>query len=187
MNGQSERIRFLQGDVKSLFSGDDVKTKSLAERDNGTMTSGNLGVQGKLPTETLELTPGSFDCVTANPPYMTADGGLKGPNDERAAARHEVLCTIGDVASAARRALKQAGHLYMVHRPHRLGDIFEALTEHDLAIKRMRMVHPFADKEANMVLIDAVKGAKSYVHVEKPLVIYREKGVYTEELKALYG
>ena len=187
MNGQSERIRFLQGDVKSLFSGDDVKMKPLAERDNGTMTSGNLGVQGKLPTETLELTPGSFDCVTANPPYMTADGGLKGPSDERAAARHEVLCTIGDVASAARRALKQAGHLYMVHRPHRLGDIFEALTEHDLAIKRMRMVHPFADKEANMVLIDAVKGAKSYVHVEKPLVIYRETGVYTEELKALYG
>ena len=156
MNGQSERIRFLEGDVRRLFRG---------------------GI----------LSPGIYDSVTVNPPYMTADGGLKGPSGERAAARHEVLCTFGDVAEAARRALKQAGHLYLVHRPHRLGDIFEALLKNDLAVKRMRMVHPFAEKEANLLLIDAVKGAKSYLHVEKPLVIYRETGVYTEELKALYG
>ena len=156
MNGQSERIRFLEGDVRRLFRG---------------------GI----------LSPGVYDSVTVNPPYMTADGGLKGPSGERAAARHEVLCTFGDVAEAARRALKQAGHLYLVHRPHRLGDIFEALLKNDLAVKRMRMVHPFAEKEANLLLIDAVKGAKSYLHVEKPLVIYRETGVYTEELKALYG
>jgi tRNA1Val (adenine37-N6)-methyltransferase len=49
------------------------------------------------------------------------------------------------------------------------------------------MVHPFAEKEANMVLIDAAKGGRMYVHVEKPLIIYRETGVYTEEVRALYG
>ena len=162
MNGQSGRIRFLEGDVRNLF-------------------------QGCASPDTPLLRSGSYDSVTVNPPYMTADGGLKGPSGERAAARHEVLCTFGDVACAARQALKQAGHLYLVHRPHRLGDIFEALWKADLAVKRMQMVHPFADREANLVLIDAVKGAKSYVHVEKPLIIYREPGVYTEELKALYG
>jgi tRNA1Val (adenine37-N6)-methyltransferase len=98
-----------------------------------------------------------------------------------------VLCTIDDVAGAASRALKSGGHLYMVHRPHRLGDLMHALEAHNLALKRMRMVHPFADREANLVLSDAAKGGRMYVHVEKPLVIYRQAGVYTEEVKALYG
>ena len=153
MNGQSDRIRFLEGDVRDV-----CRTQS-----------------------------DSYDCVTVNPPYMTGGGGLKGPSRERAIARHEVLCTIDDVAQAAGRALKQRGHLFLVHRPHRLGDIFRALGKNDLAVKRMRMVHPFAGKEANLVLIDAVKGGRSYVHVEKPLFIYQETGVYTEELRALYG
>ena len=129
----------------------------------------------------------SFDIVTVNPPYMTGGGGLTGESADKAIARHEVLCTIDDVAGAASRALKSGGHLYMVHRPHRLGDLMHALEAHNLALKRMRMVHPFADREANLVLIDAAKGGRMYVHVEKPLVIYRQAGVYTEEVKALYG
>ena len=48
-------------------------------------------------------------------------------------------------------------------------------------------MHPFADREANLILIDAVKGGRSYVHVEKPMIIFRREGVYTEELKELYG
>jgi tRNA1Val (adenine37-N6)-methyltransferase len=49
------------------------------------------------------------------------------------------------------------------------------------------MVHPFSDREAMMVLIDAAKGGRTYVRVERPLVIYQEAGVYTEEVRALYG
>jgi tRNA1Val (adenine37-N6)-methyltransferase len=118
---------------------------------------------------------------------MTGGAGLTGENRDLTIARHEVLCNIGDVAGAASRALRFGGHLYLVHRPHRLGDIFHALACNGLGVKRMRMVHPFAEKEANMVLIDAAKGGRMYVHVEKPLIIYRETGVYTEEVRALYG
>lgn len=168
MNAQTERIHFLEGDVRNV-----CRPSAGSEASSGDGTE--------------ILTPESFDCVTVNPPYMAADGGLKGPSTERAIARHEVLCTIDDVAQAARRALKMTGHLYLVHRPHRLGDIFQALSQNDLAVKRMRLVHPFAGKEANLVLIDAVKGGKPYVHVEKPLIVYKEAGVYTEELRALYG
>ena len=39
----------------------------------------------------------------------------------------------------------------------------------------------------SLVLIDAVKGGRSYVHVEAPLIVYREKGVYTQEVREIYG
>ena len=52
--------------------------------------------------------------------------------------------------------------------------------------KRMRLVYPFTDKEANMVLIEAVKDGKPFLKVEKPLVVYKSAGEYTEEVKALY-
>ena len=169
MNGQDGRIRFLEGDIRRVC--------------RGKLAAGPAGQHGEME----ELLPGSFDCVTVNPPYMTGQGGLKGESRDKAIARHEVLCTIDDVAASSADALKSGGHLYMVHRPHRLGDIFQAMERHALAVKGLRMVHPFSDREAMMVLIDAAKGGRTYVRVERPLVIYQEAGVYTEEVRALYG
>ena len=48
--------------------------------------------------------------------------------------------------------------MYMVHRPHRLIEIIAAMKQYKMEPKRMCMVHPFKDKEANMVLIEAVRG-----------------------------
>lgn len=75
----------------------------------------------------------------------------------------------------------------MVHRPHRLIEIITAFTRHKLEPKRMKLVHPFADREANMVLIEAVKGGRSMIKVEKPLIVYREPGVYMDEIYDIYG
>lgn len=181
MNGQSERMEFLAGDIRMIG------------RKPSLLKSGNIGSEDTDPesgvheNRYVDLAPDSFDVVTVNPPYLTEGGGPGGASDDQIIARQEVLCTIDDVAGAAARALKQTGHLYLVHRPHRLGDIFLALNRHYLGVKSLRMVHPFADKEAKLVLIDAVKGGRMYVHIQKPMIIYREAGVYTEELKALYG
>lgn len=75
----------------------------------------------------------------------------------------------------------------MVHRPHRLAEIISALKEYQLEPKRMKLVHPFADKEANMVLIEAVRGGKSMMKVEAPIIVYKEPGVYTDEIYTIYG
>ena len=53
--------------------------------------------------------------------------------------------------------------------------------------KRMRLVYPFLDREPNMVLLQAVRGGNPRLKVEKPLIIYREPGVYTEEVREIYG
>ena len=75
----------------------------------------------------------------------------------------------------------------MVHRPHRLIEIITALKEQKLEPKRMKLVHPFVDREANMVLIEAVRGGKSMIKVEAPIIVYKEPGVYTEQIYTVYG
>lgn len=129
----------------------------------------------------------SFDVVTTNPPYMNDSHGLKNPEQPKAIARHEVLCTLEDVVSEGARVLRPGGRFYMVHRPHRLIEIITKLTKYKLEPKRMKLVHPFIDKEANMVLIEAVRGGKSMLKVEKPLIVYKEQGVYTDEIYDIYG
>lgn len=129
----------------------------------------------------------SFDAVTSNPPYMTAEHGLQNPELPKAIARHEVLCTLEDVVREAAYVLKPQGTFFMVHRPFRLAEIIRTLSAYGLELKRMRMVHPYVDKEPNMVLLEACKGGRPRVTVEPPLIVFREPGVYHEDITGIYG
>ena len=131
--------------------------------------------------------PSTFDVVTTNPPYMIGKHGLTGNNREKAIARHEIYCTLEDIARETASLLKDKGRFYMVHRPFRLVEIFEVLTKYRLEPKRLKLVYPFADKEPNMVLIEALKGGNRRLTIEKPLIVYKEPGVYTDEIYDIYG
>ena len=144
-------------------------------------------VRGDIKEASRLFGKASFDVVTSNPPYMNDNHGLKNPELPKAIARHEVFCTLDDVCREASLLLKSGGRFYMVHRPHRLAEIITALKTYKLEPKRMKLVHPFADKEANMVLIEAVRGGKSMMKVEAPIIVYREPGVYTQEIYDVYG
>ena len=100
-----------------------------------------------------------FKVVTVNPPYMKS--GLYNASDRKSIARHEVLCTLEDVMAAASYLLKSNGRLFMVHRPER--------------------------SSANMVLLEAVKGGGVQLTVEKPLIVYREKQMFSDEIREIYG
>lgn len=129
----------------------------------------------------------SFQVITSNPPYMIGQHGLVNPHGEKAIARHEILCTLEDVVENAAALLVPGGHFYMVHRPFRLAEIMTVLTKYRLEPKRMQLVYPYIDKEPNMVLIEAVRGGKSRMQVEKPLIVYEKPGVYTKEIYEVYG
>lgn len=128
-----------------------------------------------------------FDVVTSNPPYMIGSHGLENPDMPKAIARHEILCTLQDLVRETSYLLKPGGRFYMVHRPFRLAEIFATLMNYRLEPKRMRLVYPYVDKEPNLVLIEAVYGGRSRIKVEKPLVVYKEPGEYTDEIYELYG
>ena len=129
----------------------------------------------------------SFDVITSNPPYMIGEHGLQNPDAPKAIARHEVLCTLEDVVGQAAKLLKPGGHFFLVHRPFRLAEIMTTLVKYKLEPKRMQLVYPYVDKEPNMVLLEAVRGGKSRMTVEKPLIVYKEPGVYMPEIYDIYG
>lgn len=146
-----------------------------------TIVTGDIKEAGSL------FDAASFDVITCNPPYMIGQHGLVNPEDAKAIARHEILCTLEDVIAQAAVLLKPGGNFFMVHRPFRLAEIMVLLHQYKLEPKRMQMVHPFIDKEPNMVLIEANRGGKPRMSVEKPLIIYKEPGVYMPEIYDIYG
>ena len=131
--------------------------------------------------------PVSFDVITTNPPYMIGHHGIANALDTKAIARHEVRCTLDDILRESARLLKPKGRFYMVHRPFRLAEIMTKMVQAGIEPKRMRLVHPFIDKEPNMVLIEGLRGGNSRMTIEPPLVVYKEVGVYNEELLKEYG
>ena len=144
-------------------------------------------VQGDIKEASGIFGASVFDAITCNPPYMIGEHGLQNPDAPKAIARHEVLCTFEDVARETARMLKPGGKFFLVHRPFRLAEIMETLMRYQLEPKRMQLVYPFVDKEPNMVLLEAARGGKSRMTVEKPLIVYREPGVYMPEIYEIYG
>lgn len=143
--------------------------------------------EGDIKDASKTFGASSFHVVTANPPYMTGNHGLTNSDPAKAVARHEILCTLEDVISQAAKLLLPKGRFYMVHRPFRLTEILCLMHQYDLEPKRMKLVHPFLDKEPNMVLIEGLRGGNSRITVEKPLIVYQKPGVYTDEIYDIYG
>lgn len=143
-------------------------------------------IHGDIKEAETLLPLSSFDVVTCNPPYMDAGKGLRNELSAKTIARHEVLCTLEDVIRSASKLTTVGGRFYLVHRPHRLVDIMTLLRTYKMEPKRIRMVHPDIESEANMVLIESVRHGKPFLKMEKPLIIYKEPNTYTDEVKMLY-
>lgn len=127
-----------------------------------------------------------FDTVTCNPPYERAGGGLKNPDNLKAAARHEVFCSLDDVMSQSAAVLKYGGNLCMVHRANRIADVMCCMRKHKIEPKRLRMVGPYMGSEPNLILIEGVKGGGPFVKNEPTLYIYDKNGNYTDEINKIY-
>ncbi|MDD6191586.1 MAG: tRNA1(Val) (adenine(37)-N6)-methyltransferase [Lachnospiraceae bacterium] len=142
---------------------------------------------GDIKDAAKQFGASSFDVVTSNPPYMTKNHGLVNDGDAKTIARHEILCDLEDVIFSTAKLLKPGGRCYFVHRPFRLVEILSLMSQYKIEPKRMQLVYPYVDKEPNMVLIEGLRGGKSRLTVEKPLIVYKEPGVYMPEIYDIYG
>lgn len=128
----------------------------------------------------------SFDMVTCNPPYMKHGSALPNRTDTKLIARHEICCTLDDVIHTAASLLRPGGHFFMVHRPSRLVDIFCTMRLYRLEPKRIRFIHPQAEKAANLVLIEGLEGGGTELKLMPPLSVFHADGTYTEEINRIY-
>ncbi len=133
-------------------------------------------VTGDIKEAAELFRPAFFDVITVNPPYMLARHGLTNSEDAKTIARHEILCSLDDILRESMKLLQDKGRFYMIHRPFRLAEILIKMNAYKIEAKRLRFVHPYIDKEPTMVLIEGVRGARSRVTVEPPVIMYRRDG-----------
>ncbi len=126
------------------------------------------------------------DCVVCNPPFFKVNELTKRNIDPAiAVARHEVKLTLEELVISVSKMLKQGGYFFVIHRPDRISEIIATLEKYHLTVKRMQFVHPYIGSEANHVLIAAMKYGDFGTRLEKPLILYKDKHVYSDELKKL--
>ena len=149
-------------------------------------------IQGDIKLVSKDFPKHSFDSVLTNPPYMINNHGKQNPNDAKLIARHEVLCNLEDIMSAADFLLKPNGKFFMIHKAFRLPEIFNSMINHKIEPKRMQMILPFVDKEANLVLIEGRKNGNPRLQIEKNLIVYEKPdtdkpGTYTKMIEDIYS
>ncbi|ADL11599.1 tRNA1(Val) (adenine(37)-N6)-methyltransferase [Acetohalobium arabaticum] len=130
----------------------------------------------------------SFDVVVSNPPYLPLGQGKVNPDSSIALARHELKVKLEDVVEISSYLVRYKGRVSYIYRVERLDELLEVMNYYNLQPKYMRLIQPEGDKACNLVLVTGIKGANSGLEVDKPLIIYRDNGEYTEEvLKIYYG
>ncbi len=151
------------------------------------------GMEGRIrvhhvPVEQAEdvIAPGSLDVIVCNPPYGVPGTTLLNPEKELSLARHQGETGLTAWYRMAYRLLRGKGRFNMIYPAPRMLEAMTALSKAHLEPKRFRLIYPYADKAANLVLIEAMKDAKPMLHPEPPLIVYEPDGSMTAELKTIY-
>lgn len=147
-----------------------ARSVCLNESD-GCITAGRVKIMCADLRNKNILPCGSVDVITCNPPYKEAGGGIVTNNIQQAVARHEIECTMADVAASAARLLRFGGRLCLIHRPERLAEIFDLLKQNNLEPKRVQMIHPSYNSPPTMVLIEAMLGARPKLVFDSPIFV----------------
>ena len=163
--------------------------KQVAEMSIKSIKMNDLEDEIKIINEDIKnvkLNKNYYDVVVTNPPYKKCGTGINTKNEKQAISRFETTVTLEEWIKVASKLLNSKGSFYMVYRTDRLSEVMQAMKENKLEIKRIRFVHSKENEQSNLMLIKAVKNARVFVKIEKPLIIYDENGNYTDEIKEMY-
>ena len=111
----------------------------------------------------------SFDIVLSNPPYRKFDSGRINPHSQKAVARHEIMCSLHDILAVSRYLVRPKGKVCLIFPVVRLSDVISELKEAALEPKRLQIVYSNINSEGKLVLIEALKGGKAGLKIQRPL------------------
>lgn len=145
-------------------------------------------INDDLKNLTQHIKPSQVDLIVCNPPYFKAtETSKKNLSEHYLLARHEITTNLDEICKVSQQALKSNGRLALVHRPDRFLEIIDTLKQYKLAPKRIQFIYPKAGKEANMLLIEAIKdGSLEGMRILPPLIVHQDNGDYTDEIRAIY-
>lgn len=129
-----------------------------------------------------------YDTITCNPPYFKVNiASHVNNNDYKTIARHEVKLNLEQIFKISKKLLKNNGNIAMVHRPERLIEIIEVMKKNNIEPKKIQLVYPGHQKEANILLIEGIKNGKPGLKILPPLYSHEENGEYTNEIKKYFS
>lgn len=134
-----------------------------------------------------QLSGGYAELVLSNPPFWKQGQGKVSRHPEQAIARHELCLELGDVWSKGAYLLKPGGHMAVIQPVSRMLESLAHMEKQGLGICRLRMVHAFREREAGLVLLEAVKRKRPVLRILPPLIIYADNGGYSQEIRTWYG
>lgn len=129
----------------------------------------------------------SFDLITCNPPYFKySETSNINKNDYKTIARHEVKLNLSDLFKISKYLLNNNGTINIVHRPERLIDIIQTMKENNIEPKRIQLVYPHPDSEANILLVEGRKNGNPGLKILPPIYSHTKDGEYTDEIKKYF-
>ncbi|MDO5563153.1 MAG: methyltransferase [Synergistaceae bacterium] len=166
-----QRLLIEMAKRNALYNGLEAKTEFIA---------GDLREYKKLwPAQ-------SFDRIVVNPPYDVPENSRVSPSSPVAVALQGTECALEDIVLASKYLLKNKGHLEMVIRANRIGELLALLDEHNISPKEMRPVYSKPNMDAFIVLVRAMRAAGPSVRVLPPFFVKDENGDDTLELLSAY-
>lgn len=124
--------------------------------------------------------PGSFHCCVSNPPYFSAE-----QESANSLTRHEQLCSLDALFTAASWAVRYGGDFFLVHKPERLAQLCACAVKHKLEPKRLCFLRHRPGDAISLILLQCRKGAKPGLVIEEES-LYDSAGAPTEYYRRLY-
>ena len=132
------------------------------------------------------MTSGPVDLMVSNPPFHRPGSGRINPDAQRAVARHEIKAKLYDVLQTARRMLRGAGRFVTIYTAERTTDILSQMRIEQIEPKLIRIIHSNRESEAKLILIEGLKGGRPGLKVAPSLIVYDEKGDYSDEVQQMF-
>jgi len=127
-----------------------------------------------------------YSLVVCNPPYNPSGAAPSSPDPALRLSRHEGESKVEDFVLCAARLLKNGGRAAFVYPAPRLFDLMCAMRAKRLEPKRVRLILDRPGAKPKLALLDAVKGAGSWLDWLPPLLLRDGDGGPSDEYRRIY-
>lgn len=127
-----------------------------------------------------------FSTIFSNPPFHSPQKGHMSQNSQVRVAKFEIALTISDLLAASAAVLNDDGSIYLIFPAERENELYKNAEKSGLYPQSIRRICPFANSKPDRLVIQLGK-SKTTVDEKKPLVIFKEKGVYSNDMKIIFA
>lgn len=142
------------------------------------------GMVGDIRNPPPRLSPGSFDHIMANPPYLEAGSGTLPPNHGKAQAVSEGATDLRTWVRFALAMVRNRGAITFIHRADRLDSLLAELTGRAGEITIFPL-WPGDGKPAKRVIVRARRGIATPTRLLPGMILHLPDGRFTASADAI--